>query len=70
MASPNNDLKSSVSIDQIDKMEKPQNTVHLDKFGAATEKSPEEIALVRKLDLYMMVNQSSSHIERSFTHSD
>ena len=36
-----------------------QNAEHLDKFGAWAKSNPAEIALVRKLDIYMMVSFSS-----------
>lgn len=55
MATPSNDIKSKVSIEHIDTLDKPQNVVALDKFGAATEYTPEEKSLVRKLDTHMMV---------------
>ena len=51
--------KTKPSIEQIDTISvneqplKPQYE-ELDKFGAALVKSPAEIALVKKLDLYMM----------------
>ncbi|RYO06511.1 hypothetical protein AA0121_g12022 [Alternaria tenuissima] len=54
MATPSNDIKSKVSIEHIDTIDKPQNVVALDKFGAATEYTPEEKSLVRKLDTHMM----------------
>ncbi|CAN9429694.1 unnamed protein product [Alternaria sp. RS040] len=54
MATPSNDIKSKVSIEHIDTLDKPQNVVALDKFGAATEYTPEEKSLVRKLDTHMM----------------
>ncbi|CAN9419400.1 unnamed protein product [Alternaria alternata] len=54
MATPSNDIKSKVSIEHIDTLDKPQNVVPLDKFGAATEYTPEEKSLVRKLDTHMM----------------
>lgn len=55
-ATPNETItkKNSVEqIDAVDHLDKPEN-VHLDKFGAALERSPEEIALVKKLDRYML----------------
>lgn len=65
MATPSNDIKSKVSIEHIDTLDKPQNVVALDKFGAATEYTPEEKSLVRKLDTHMMVGQFSKQIESS-----
>ncbi|KAF1970888.1 MFS transporter-like protein [Bimuria novae-zelandiae CBS 107.79] len=54
MASPPNEVKPKLSVEHIDALDKRQNGVHLDKFGAATELSPEEKSLVKKLDLRMM----------------
>jgi hypothetical protein len=68
MATPLNDIKSKVSIDHIDHidtLDKPQNVHHLDKFGAATDYTPEEKSLVRKLDKHMMVLQLRRHIQSS-----
>ena len=65
MATPSNDIKSKVSIEHIDTLDKPQNVVALDKFGAATEYTPEEKSLVRKLDTHMMVSQFWKHMESS-----
>jgi hypothetical protein len=65
MATPSNDIKSKVSIEHIDTLDKPQNVVALDKFGAATEYTPEEKSLVRKLDTHMMVGLFLEQMESS-----
>lgn len=60
MASQPAPLKSKKSVEQIDTIsiiehpDKPQYGVELDKFGAAAKTSPDEIALVKKLDRHMM----------------
>ena len=43
---------------QIDSVTKPgnENQQQLDKFGGYKKTDPKEIALVRKLDLWMMVS--------------
>ena len=50
--------KSSVeqldTISVTDYPQKPQHHFELDKFGAAEKSDPAEIALVRKIDLYML----------------
>jgi len=62
MTSPpdKNNTKNSVelvdNISVIDKPLKPDYGVELDKFGAAVKTDPAEIALVKKIDLYMMVS--------------
>ena len=43
------------TVSVIDKVEKAHNNGNVDKFGAAEKTDPKEIALVRKLDTYMMV---------------
>ncbi|KAJ4358699.1 uncharacterized protein N0V89_003283 [Didymosphaeria variabile] len=50
------ELKPSVSVEHIDELHKPKphDVAEIDKFGAAAKTDPEEIALVKKLDLYMM----------------
>lgn len=49
--------KTSVEhIDIIDAINKPDEERELDKFGAATHLAPAEVRLVRKLDMYMMVD--------------
>lgn len=49
---------STEHIDTISVNDQPLKPQHeeLDKFGAALVKTPAEIALVKKLDLYMMVS--------------
>ncbi|KAF1836438.1 MFS transporter-like protein [Decorospora gaudefroyi] len=54
MATPSNEVKSKVSIEHIDTLDKPQHVVHLDKFGAAKDYTPEEKSLVKKIDMHMM----------------
>lgn len=51
---------SSEHIDTISVNDQPLKPQYeeLDKFGAALVKSPAEVALVKKLDLYMMVSIS------------
>jgi hypothetical protein len=51
--------KTKPSTEQIDTISVHEQTLkpqyeELDRFGAALIKSPEEVALVKKLDLYMM----------------
>ncbi|KAF2018536.1 putative MFS transporter [Aaosphaeria arxii CBS 175.79] len=41
-------------VKSIDPAEKPQFTVEMDRFGAVTKTNPEEIALVKKIDRYML----------------
>ena len=65
MTTPSNDIKSKDSIEHIDTLDKPQNVVPLDRFGAATEYTPEEKSLVGKLDTHMMVSQFWKHLESS-----
>ncbi|KAL5406332.1 hypothetical protein PMIN06_000558 [Paraphaeosphaeria minitans] len=49
------ELKPSASVERIDEVNKlDHDSTVVDRFGAVTVKSPEEIALVKKLDLYMM----------------
>ena len=55
MASPTKQLKPSISVEHIDMLDKSRDAVELDKFGAATTKGAEELALVKKLDYRMMV---------------
>lgn len=43
-------------ISGIDEPLKPDYEVEFDKFGAAAKTDPAEIALVKKIDLYMMVS--------------
>jgi hypothetical protein len=43
-------------ISMIDEPLKPDYGVELDKFGATVKMDPAEIALVKKVDLYMMVS--------------
>lgn len=49
---------STEHIDTVSVNDHPLKPQHeeLDKFGASLVKSPEEVALVKKLDLYMMVS--------------
>lgn len=42
------------SISVVDPPLKPLQHVELDKFGAAKKSDPREIALVRKMDLYLL----------------
>lgn len=51
---------STEHIDTISVNEQPSKPQYeeLDKFGASLVKSPAEVALVKKLDLYMMVSLS------------
>lgn len=65
MTTPSNDIKFKDSIEHIDTLDKPQNVVSLDKFGAATGYTPEEKSLVGKLDTHMMVSQFWNHMESS-----
>ncbi|KAJ4376000.1 hypothetical protein N0V83_001280 [Neocucurbitaria cava] len=57
---PSDPVASKPSVERIDTIsladnpEKPQQHVELDKFGAAEKSDPAEIALVRKIDLYML----------------
>lgn len=46
-------IKNDASVEHIDII-KP-DPAQLDKFGSAAKTAPAEIALVRKLDTYMMV---------------
>ena len=57
MAAPLNETKSKAPVEHIDALDKPQHFVPLDQFGAATEYTPEEKSLVKKLDMHMMVFQ-------------
>ena len=49
---------STEHIDTISVNDQPLKPQHeeLDRFGASLVKSPAEVALVKKLDLYMMVS--------------
>ena len=61
------DTKSAVVIEHIDRVKKDfRETVKLDEFGATEKNDPAEIALVRKLDLYLMVSHLQSRCPRSF----
>ena len=55
--------KSSVElVDRVIMIEEPLKTQHgveLDKFGAAAKTDPAEIALVKKIDLYMLVSMTN-----------
>jgi hypothetical protein len=57
---PDQTVEKKPSIEKIDKIsvaehpEKPPNNVGLDKFGAAEKSDPAEIALVKKIDRYML----------------
>ena len=42
-------------IDVVEPVEKRLHQAQFDKFGAAAKTDPREIALVKKLDLYMLV---------------
>lgn len=67
MSSPQSDDKVTASVEHVDnKFEKSPSSSgsmvkdmgveeQLDRFGAHTKTDPVEIALVRKLDLYIMV---------------
>lgn len=46
------ELVERVSV--VDEPLKPHHGIELDKFGAAPKTDPAEIALVRKIDLYML----------------
>jgi hypothetical protein len=48
------ELVDTISV--IDEPLKPGYGIELDKFGAAVKTDPAEIALVKKIDLYMMVS--------------
>ncbi|RAR09694.1 mfs transporter [Stemphylium lycopersici] len=54
MATPLNEIKPKASVEHIDALDKPQHVVRLDQFGAATEYTPEEKLLVKKIDMHMM----------------
>jgi hypothetical protein len=58
------DEKTMASAEHVDNKFQPsvleaekgiENNEHLDRFGAWAKSDPLEIALVRKLDIYMMV---------------
>jgi hypothetical protein len=57
---PDQTVETKPSVEKIDKIsvaeepEKPLNNVGLDKFGAAEKSDPAEIALVKKIDRYML----------------
>ncbi|CAO2652056.1 Nn.00g003390.m01.CDS01 [Neocucurbitaria sp. VM-36] len=57
---PSDPIATKSSVERIDTVsvtdhpDKPQHHVELDKFGAAEKSDPAEIALVRKIDLYML----------------
>ena len=57
MTSQTKSKNSTEHIDTISVNDQPLKPQHeeLDKFGASLVKSPAEVALVKKLDLYMMV---------------
>lgn len=62
MTSSPGDNKRKGSVELVDKISvideplKPVNGVEFDRFGAAAKTDPAEIALVKKIDLYMMVS--------------
>lgn len=61
--------KEDVKIDHVDFQEdlkKPQDgeSEAIDKFGSHAKTDPKEIALVRKLDLYLMVSWITITIPR------
>ena len=66
MTSPHSNQKTKASLELVDRISvideplKPDYGVELDKFGAATKTDLAEIALVKKIDLYMMVSISDS----------
>ena len=49
------DSKDDLRVEHIDSIGKAEMGVKLDKFGAAPKSDPAEIALVKKLDLFIMV---------------
>lgn len=52
------DLKSDSIVGYVEKLQhEAQANENLDKFGASAKTDPREIALVRKLDWYIMVWQ-------------
>lgn len=56
---PAKDKASVELVDRVSVADEPLKTWHvgeLDKFGAAAKVDPAEIALVRKIDLRMMVS--------------
>lgn len=55
------DLKSEAIVGYVEKLQhEAQVNENLDKFGASAKTDPREIALVRKLDWYIMVRQTHS----------
>lgn len=66
MTSSSEPTKTKASVELVDRISvideplKPQYDGELDKFGAAAKTDPAEIALVKKIDLHMMVSLMSS----------
>ncbi|KAH7402809.1 MFS transporter [Pyrenochaeta sp. MPI-SDFR-AT-0127] len=60
MTSQPEQIKTKTSVERVDRVSvadeplKPEYGAELDKFGAAAKTDPAEIALVKKIDLYMM----------------
>ena len=46
-----------------------ENDIKFDRFGGRAKTDPAEIALVKKLDLYMMVSISAQRLTRRLTPS-
>lgn len=62
MTSPEQN-KTKASVERVDRVSvideplKPEYGEELDKFGAAAKTDPAEIALVKKIDRYMLVSE-------------
>lgn len=59
-------------VDHIDYQEIPKDggtKVQADKFGSVAKVDPKEIALVRKLDTYLMVRQKLSNMNPNPRHN-
>jgi hypothetical protein len=75
MTSAPTQTKTKASVELVDRISvadeplKPQYGVELDKFGAAAKTDPAEIALVKKIDLYMLVSRTSSMIQSTADNS-
>ena len=48
-------VEKEPSIYHLDEVDDSRKEVQVDRFGSAAKTDPKEIALVRKLDLYLMV---------------
>jgi hypothetical protein len=51
-----NNISHVETRDEEDQIQKTDQNVKLDAFGASAKTDPKEIALVKKLDWYMMVS--------------